>query len=61
VDKKEKIIAAIKNHDGLLFKIASVYTIEVEGKKDLVQAIIYQLWKSFDSFNQNSGLSTCYV
>ncbi len=51
-------MTAIKDNEGLLFKIASVYTNNVDDKNDLVQEIIYQIWKSFDSFNQKSRLST---
>jgi RNA polymerase sigma factor (sigma-70 family) len=58
VDKKETFIKAIKENESLIFKIASVYTNNTDDKADLVQEIIYQLWKSFDSFNQQSNLST---
>jgi RNA polymerase sigma factor (sigma-70 family) len=58
VDKKETFIAAIKENEGIIFKIASVYTNNREDKNDLVQEVIYQLWKSFDSFNQKSSVST---
>jgi len=58
VDKKETFLAAIKANEGSLYKIASVYTNDVEDRNDLVQEIIYQLWKSFSTFNQKSSLST---
>ena len=58
MDKKKTFIAAIKENEGFIFKIASVYTNNGDDKNDLVQEIIYQLWKSFDSFNQKSKLST---
>lgn len=58
MDKKETFLAAIKSNEGLLYKIASVYTNDVEDRTDLVQEIIYQLWKSFDTFNQKASLST---
>jgi RNA polymerase sigma-70 factor (ECF subfamily) len=58
VDKKETFIKAIKENESLIFKIASVYTNNPDEKADLIQEIIYQLWKSFDSFNQQSSLST---
>ena len=58
MDKKKKFIAAIKENEGFIFRIASVYTNNRDDKNDLVQEIIYQLWKSFDSFNQKSKLST---
>lgn len=58
MDKKEKFIAAIKENEGFIYKIATVYTNNTDNKNDLVQEIIYQLWKSFDSFNQQSSLNT---
>lgn len=58
MDKKERFIAAIQEHEGLLFKVASVYTNTAEDKQDLVQEIIYQLWKSFDTFSGKSSIST---
>lgn len=58
VDKKGTFIAAIKENEGFIFKIAAVYTNSTDDKNDLVQEIIYQLWKSYDSFTQKSKLST---
>jgi RNA polymerase sigma factor (sigma-70 family) len=58
LDTKETFITAIKANEGLIYKIASVYTDNAEDRKDLVQEIIYNLWKSFNSFNQKSRLST---
>lgn len=57
-NKKEIFTAAIKQFEGLLYKIASVYTNSTEDRDDLMQEIIYQLWKSFDSFAQKSAFST---
>ncbi len=51
-------ISAIKSNEGLIHKVAAVYTNDIQDRKDLVQEIIYQLWKSFGSFNQQSALST---
>lgn len=58
MDKKEIFITAIKSNEGMIYKIASIYTNSIEDRYDLIQEIIYQLWKSFDSFNQKSSLST---
>ena len=58
VSKKDTFTTAIKDNEGSIYKIASVYTNNVGDRADLVQEIIYQLWKSFDSFNQMSSLST---
>lgn len=58
VDKKEKFIAAIKENEGFIYKLASAYTNNTDDKHDLVQEILYQLWKSFETFNGKSKLST---
>ena len=58
MDKKETFIVAIKDNEGIIYKIASVYTNSVDDKHDLVQEIVYQLWKSYDTFNLKSSLST---
>ncbi len=58
MDKKERFITAVSDNGGLIYKIASMYTNTAEDRNDLVQEIIYQLWKSFDSYHQLAGLST---
>ncbi len=58
MNTKETFITAIKANEGIIYKIASVYTNGTEDRKDLIQEIIYNLWKSFGSFNQKSSLST---
>ncbi|MGB3343127.1 MAG: sigma-70 family RNA polymerase sigma factor [Aequorivita sp.] len=58
MDKKNAFITTINQNQGLIFKVASIYTNNDEDKKDLSQEIIYQLWKSFDTFQQRSSLST---
>lgn len=58
MEKKDKFIAAIKVNEGIIYKIASVYANDAEDKKDLVQEIIYNLWKSYDTFDGRSAFST---
>ena len=58
MEKKELFIKSIQESEGFIYKIASVYTNNIEDRNDLVQEIIYQLWKSFDTFKQKSTLST---
>ncbi len=58
MDKKEAFLAAINEHRDMIIKIASIYTNSIEDRNDLSQEIIYQLWKSFDSFGQRSSLTT---
>ncbi len=58
MDKKDAFVKAIKESQNLIYKIASIYTKTTEDRNDLAQEIICQLWKSFETFNQNSALST---
>jgi len=48
----------IKTNEGIIYKIVSVYTDTLEDKKDLYQEVVYQLYKSFDSFRGDSKVST---
>jgi len=58
MDKKVKFVNAIKENEGIIYKITSVYSNNKEDQKDLYQEIVYQLWKSFDSFKGKSKFST---
>lgn len=58
MDKKERFIKAIQENEGLIYKVATFYTNSKDDRDDVVQEIIYSLWKSFDSFKQVSSLST---
>lgn len=58
MDKKDAFITAINKNIGIIFKVSSIYTNNEEDKNDLSQEIIFQLWKSFDSFQHKSSLST---
>ncbi len=58
MDKKEQFITALKENEGFIYRLASAYTNSIDDKHDLVQEIIYQLWKSFQTFRQHSKLST---
>ena len=55
---KTAFIAIIKENEGIIYKITRVYTDNSENQKDLYQEIVYQLWKSFNSFKGNSKIST---
>ncbi len=56
--KKKEFIHIIKNNEGLIYKISKVYANDIEDQKDLYQEIVYQLWKSFDSFKGEAKIST---
>jgi len=42
----------------MIYKVASFYTDCKDDREDLMQEIIYQLWRSFDSFRNKSSLTT---
>jgi RNA polymerase sigma factor (sigma-70 family) len=58
MDKKSRFTKIIKENEGLIFKVATLYTNSSHDKEDLYQEIIFQLWKSFDTFKEESKLST---
>lgn len=56
--KEESFTRIIKENEGVIFKITTIYTQNDQDQKDLYQEIVYQLWKSFDSFRNESKIST---
>jgi len=56
--KQQEFITLIKENEGVIFKVTLVYTFNEEDQKDLYQEIVYQLWKSFDSFRGDAKIST---
>ena len=51
-------VSLIKENEGIIYKITRAYARDREDQKDLYQEVVYQLWKSFDSFKGNSKRST---
>ena len=58
MQKQQNFIKLIKDNEGIIYKITLVYAFNEEDQKDLYQEIVYQLWKSFDSFRGGSKIST---
>ncbi len=58
MDKHSTFTLAIQQNERSIYKIAAVYTNTIDDRNDLVQEIIYQLWKSYDSFKSDSSIST---
>ena len=48
----------IRKHQALLYKVSSVYTNTKEDQEDLFQEIVYQLWRYFDTFRNESKITT---
>jgi RNA polymerase sigma factor (sigma-70 family) len=55
---EQEFITLIKAHEGIIFKITTVYGRDADDQKDLYQEIVYQLWRSFDSFRNEAKIST---
>jgi len=58
MDQKQEFIHIIQENEGLIYKIAKTYTDSRPDEQDLYQEIVYQLWKSFPSFRNESKFST---
>lgn len=58
MNKQKEFIKLIQENEGIIYKISRVYFDREDDQKDLYQEIVYQLWKSFDSFNAKSKWST---
>jgi len=58
-DSKEEVFLKNLNQNlGIAHKICRVYFDDDEVRKDALQEMVYQLWRSFDSFEGKSKFST---
>jgi RNA polymerase sigma factor (sigma-70 family) len=57
-DRNNKFISVVDAHKGILYKIANAYCKNSENRKDLIQEIYMQLWKSFENYNDDYKYST---
>jgi RNA polymerase sigma factor (sigma-70 family) len=55
---KQAFLLTIQQHQGILHKLCRLYRDSPEDREDLFQEMIYQLWKSFSSFEGNARVST---
>ena len=58
MDINKEFVDTIKQNEGLIYKVARVYTDSKEDEQDLYQEIVYQLWRSYPSFRHKSKFST---
>jgi len=56
--KSDIFLAVVDTYKGLIYKVANSYCSDAEYRKDLVQEIIVQLWKSFDRYDSQYKQST---
>lgn len=53
-----EFLRLIDENKGIIVKVTRMYMDDHEGRQDLYQEIVYQLWKSFGTFRQQSKFST---
>lgn len=58
INKSDLFLTVFQSNKGIIYKIANSYCKSVEDRKDLVQEIVIQLWRSFDNYNESYKYST---
>lgn len=54
----KEFIEIIEENQGIIFKVSSMYCNDSSCRKDLIQEILLQLWKSFPSFDKTKKFTT---
>ncbi|MFH6993064.1 RNA polymerase sigma factor [Flavobacterium sp. FlaQc-48] len=57
-EKEQEFLNRIESHKGILYKVSKMYMDNQDDQQDLFQEIVCQLWKSYDSFRNESQFST---
>lgn len=57
-EKTDRFLSVVEINKGIIYKITNSYCKDTEDRKDLIQEIISQLWKSFDSYSDQYKYST---
>jgi len=57
-NKTDNFLNVIESNKGILYKVANTYCQNNEDRKDLIQEIILQLWKSYANYNETFKCST---
>ncbi|MDN5215803.1 sigma-70 family RNA polymerase sigma factor [Fulvivirgaceae bacterium BMA12] len=55
---KRNFVQIIDKHQGIINSLCKAYYLDPNDQKDTFQDIIFQLWKSFDTFRGASEIST---
>lgn len=57
-ETKKTFLSLLEQNKGIIYKIAYSYCRDEENRKDLIQEIIIQLWKSFSKYDDERKWST---
>ena len=55
---ESNFLEILKQHEKILFKVSNAYCEDIEDRKDIVQEIIIQLWRSKHKYNPDYRFST---
>jgi len=55
---KEAFLNIVTKNQGIIHKVCGVYCDTIEDREDLFQEILFQLWRSYPSFRNESKIST---
>lgn len=55
---QKEFIDEINKNLGIIHKVANIYFMDSEERDDVIQEMLYHLWKSYPSFKGNSKFST---
>ena len=56
--QNERFLRLLEEHKRILYKVASIYCADAEDRRDLVQEMVIQLWRSFPRFDDQLKFST---
>lgn len=56
--KSNNFTNIVNKHQSIIYKICLIYRDTEQDREDLFQDILYQLWRSFDDFRNESKVST---
>ena len=54
----DRFISLLETNLGIILKISKAYTNTVQDREDLINDIVYEMWKSFPNFKGKSKIST---
>ncbi|MCI9844406.1 RNA polymerase sigma factor [Flavobacterium pectinovorum] len=57
-EKEQEFLTRIEKHKGILYKVSKMYMDNPDDQQDLFQEIVCQLWKSYETFRNESQFST---
>ena len=58
IARKNRFLELIEQNQDIVHKICGIYARNMDDRKDLNQEIVYQLWKSYQSFRGDSKFTT---